>query len=227
MKYEIRRKLPSAKITKKLISDICNEIKTHIIRAGDNFSGIKIDIKDADGEATIADISEFDKDKFFNGTKEIRVMYFGKSYPKEDVFSEVYISFYRRVLESDVRVKCYGPNAKSSAMGLAEEIRNIVRQESNVVSVFYSPSPIWILAATFAMIAIYYSTKGLIDERISLLLSFSPYIYMVYVACGLIFPYATFDTKKNEELDSVRKWVIYGCFGAIIFGFIGYIIYRK
>ncbi len=226
--YSIEKRLTSCFVTKQLLLEIEKYILKKISEiANEDINKIREDfsfiIYDKYGFEKMEGVEEYQRELFPSDTKKICLQYRYLGSPS------IKLSLGNNDTESKIEIDLDIKNSKEIANGIINEITSQINETKNMNFIFhgfyqaipFTTSPL-ILILTIT--ELYRNNKN--ENFIFFLLLLSIIIIFYYILKS-ISPYCIISTKRNENLQKAKRWLLNGMGSLLVFGLIGSYLRKK
>jgi hypothetical protein len=219
--FSIRKKLPSANISKELIQQLekylLKDIPT-ILQIDSAIIKEKyiIEITDELGTETLKSIYDYSLNKFHDGTKEITLGF--QIFNPEELRIFIYLSV--DDFASKLVLSFKSPKPREKANGIYNGILDHLKTHTNYNYLFHNPSINGIVSGV-GIILVAPISYFLRKQDITLALYFSIlaiFLFLIGSKVDKIKPYSEFDTNKQRNYNRVFNWFLGGLLSFIVFG---------
>ncbi len=197
------------RIPKKMLADVSgfdNEIKYEYV----------LIIHDEYGSEELHSVGDIYRDKFTNDVKRIDLR-LSTGYRQ----IEIGLSFSLEIFGSNLNIDIHADNGKEVALGIRQEIDNLLKENRSIRFLFHAPYS-WIALSVFflALTKEFFLGKEEYFPYEDELIIFIIIFWLIFFLIKIISPYTTFDTKKQEKIYKFSKWIMNGMAGVFLFGVI-------
>lgn len=226
--FSIRKKAPSAKISKELIEQLEKYLLVdvpEIIQIDSTIIKEKytLEITDELGTETLKSICDYPLNKFHDGTKEINLGF--QIFKPEELRIYVYLSV--EDFASKVVLSSKSKKPREKANGIYNGILDHLKTHKNYNYLFHNP---FINGIVFGIGIIlvgpitYFLRKQDITTAIYLSI-LAMFLFLIGSKIDKIKPYSEFDTNRQRNYNIVFNWFLGGLITFIVFGlFLGKLI---
>lgn len=219
-RYNLDKKIHSCSVDKGLIFQIEKYLTNRLskkmvgILSLDDTPNIdyQISFKDSLGEEHLSSISDYHRNIFPNDIEEIVL-----SYSINHRSVDIRVRFSKEYIFSNVRIDLRCEGAKEVALGISDEINNLVKDNKTIHYIFYNKFAItiyglWILNA-YAWNENNFNHSGQLSLFFFLLGA-------AYFLLRQVSPYSSFETNNSNKREKFISWILNGLAGVFFFGVI-------
>lgn len=218
-RYSLDKKIPSCFVSKKLIGQLERYLKERLLKKMKGIlsldekykSEYKLYLKDDLGEEQLVSIDEYHRDKFSSDINQLSLDY---AINYSDL--KISIRFSKDYYFSYVKIDLHCDGAKEVALGILNEINEIIKENRTIHFVFYNKF-------AFSIFCIYFLStllNWISFQYSSVLRDFIFFLGIAYFLARQISPYSTFETVNKEKQDKTVSWFLNGMAGVFVFGVI-------
>ena len=173
-----------------------------------------INIYDKYGKEEFNSINDLHRYKFSNDIKRIDIN-LSTGYQ----LVEIRLSFGPDILFSALEVDALTENGKEISYGISQEIEKLLKENQTIHSFFHGVYAgcmygVFLIAAVAGFI----TTIEQLPYHIDFIIMFIFLFGIAYLLIRVISPYSTFNTKNNENINKLSKWLVNGLAGVFLFG---------
>lgn len=217
-RYDLEKRISSCSVDKGLISQIekyltdrlSKKIKGILSLNDESKIVYKVKIKDGLGEEYLSSISDYHRDKFPNDIQEI-VLDYSVDYRTVDIR----VRFSKSVSFSNTHVDISCEGAKEVALGISNEINELIKDNRTIHFIFYDKYALTIYGVWLVSTNAWSWLKFTYSDQLWFFCFFSG---VAYFLIRQISPYSSFDTNRNEKREKFTSWILNGMAGVFFFG---------